>query len=143
MVFWRALGRLILVPMAFLAAGAIATLVAVTLGLERITHAIQGKGEGALGIEGLVDLLIEGRLLASGLTLLPALAVVIVGEVARIRSSVFYIVGGGAALAAIPLIARIGEAGGLVLPAAAVWQVLATAGFAGGFVYWLLAGRRA
>lgn len=129
--------------MAFLAAGAIATLVAVTLGLERITHAIQGKGEGALGIEGLVDLLIEGRLLASGLTLLPALAVVIVGEVARIRSSVFYIVGGGAALAAIPLIARIGEAGGLVLPAAAVWQVLATAGFAGGFVYWLLAGRRA
>lgn len=142
-MFWRALGRLILVPMAFLAAGAIATLVAVTLGLERITHAIQGKGEGALGIEGLVDLLIEGRLLASGLTLLPALAVVIVGEVARIRSSVFYIVGGGAALAAIPLIARIGEAGGLVLPAAAVWQVLATAGFAGGFVYWLLAGRRA
>lgn len=142
-MFWRALGRLILVPVAFLAAGAIATLVAVTLGLERITHALQGKGEGALGIEGLVDLLLEGRLLASGLTLLPALAVVIVGEVARIRSSVFYIVGGGAALAAIPLIARIGEAGGLVLPAAAVWQVLATAGFAGGFVYWLLAGRRA
>jgi hypothetical protein len=24
-----------------------------------------------------------------------------------------------------------------------VWQVLATAGFAGGFVYWLLAGRTA
>ena len=24
-----------------------------------------------------------------------------------------------------------------------VWQVLATAGFAGGFVYWLLAGRNA
>ncbi|MEW5964905.1 MAG: hypothetical protein AB1749_15250 [Pseudomonadota bacterium] len=140
---WRALGRLILVPIAFLAAAAIATLVAVTLGLERITHAIQGKGEGALGIEGLVDLLLEGRLLASGLTLLPALAVAIVGEVARIRSSVYYIVGGGAALAAIPLIARIGEAGDLVLPAAAVWQVLATAGFAGGFVYWLLAGRRA
>lgn len=142
-MFWRALGRLILVPIAFLAAAAIATLVAVTLGLERITHAIQGKGEGALGIEGLVDLLLEGRLLASGLTLLPALAVVIVGEVARIRSSVFYIVGGGAALAAIPLIARLGETEGLVLPAAAVWQVLATAGFAGGFVYWLLAGRRA
>jgi hypothetical protein len=142
-VVWRALGRLILVPVAFLAAAAIATLVAVTLGLERITHAIQGKGDGALGVEGLVDLLLEGRLLASGLTLLPALAVVIVGEVARIRSSVYYIVGGGAALAAIPLLARLGEAGGLVLPAAAVWQVLATAGFAGGFVYWLLAGRRA
>jgi hypothetical protein len=142
-VVWRALGRLILVPVAFLAAAAIATLVAVTLGLERITHAIQGKGDGTLGVEGLVDLLLEGRLLASGLTLLPALAVVIVGEVARIRSSVYYIVGGGAALAAIPLLARLGEAGGLVLPAAAVWQVLATAGFAGGFVYWLLAGRRA
>jgi hypothetical protein len=24
-----------------------------------------------------------------------------------------------------------------------VWQVLATAGFAGGFVYWLVAGRNA
>lgn len=140
---WRALGRLILVPIAFLAAAAIAASVAVTLGLERITHAIQGKGEGALGLEGLVDLLLEGRLLASGLTLLPALAVVIIGEVARIRSSVYYIVGGGVALAAIPLIARIGDAQGLVLPAAAVWQVLATAGFAGGFVYWLLAGRQA
>lgn len=140
---WRTLGRLVVVPLSFLAAAVMAGLVLVTLGLERITHAIQGKGEDGLDVAGLVELVLEGRLLASGLTLLPAIAVVVIGEVARIRSSVFYIVGGGLALAAIPLLARIGEADGLVLPAAAVWQVLATAGFAGGFVYWLLAGRRA
>lgn len=139
---WRTIGRLILVPLAALAAAVVAAFVAVTLGLERITQEIHSKGE-VLEFPELVELVLEGRLLASGLTLLPALAVLIVGEVARIRSSVYYIVGGGLALAAIPLIARIGDAGGLVLPAAAVWQVLATAGFAGGFVYWLLAGRNA
>jgi hypothetical protein len=30
-----------------------------------------------------------------------------------------------------------------VLPDPIVWQVFATAGFAGGFVYWLIAGRNA
>jgi hypothetical protein len=29
------------------------------------------------------------------------------------------------------------------VPPAALWQVLATAGFAGGIVYWLIAGRTA
>lgn len=140
---WRTIGRLILVPLAVLAAGLVAALVAITLGLERFTQAVHGTGGDTLDVRALVDLVLEGRLLASGATLLPALAVVIIGEVARIRSSVYYIVGGGASLAAMPLIARLGEASGLVLPATTVWQVLATAGFAGGFIYWLLAGRRA
>jgi hypothetical protein len=72
------LGRLIVVPIAFVFAALTATVVLLTLGLERVTRA-----------------------------------------------------------------ARIGQTDSLGLPAAAVWQVFATAGFIGGLVYWLLAGRRA
>lgn len=140
-MLWRALGRLIVVPLSFLIAAAAAIFVLVTLGLERITQEAS-RGGGEIGnIELLFDLVWQGGVLASGLTILPALAVIIVGEVTRIRSSVYYIVGGGLALAAIPLIARFGPGGGL--PPAVVWQVFATAGFAGGWIYWLLAGRRA
>ena len=53
-------------------------------------------------------------------------------------------VGGGLALAAVPLVARYGQGGSAMPdPDQLVWQVFATAGFAGGFVYWLLAGRNA
>jgi hypothetical protein len=69
--------------------------------------------------------------------------VVFVGEIARIRSALYYVAGGGAALAAIPLLARIGQSGSFALADQIVWQVFATAGFAGGFVYWLIAGRNA
>ena len=56
----------------------------------------------------------------------PALAVVIVGEVARIRSWLYYIIGGGLALAAIPLLSRINSSGVGTLSDATVWQVFAT-----------------
>jgi hypothetical protein len=143
-MFWSTLWRVIVVPIAFLVSAAFTLFVVVTLGMERITQAMHGKAqEGADSITAILDLLWQGYILASGLTLLPALAVVLIGEVGRIRSAVYYIVGGGAALAAIPLLARLGQGQEMVLPAPVVLQVLATAGFAGGFVYWLLAGRRA
>jgi hypothetical protein len=81
--------------------------------------------------------------LTSALALLPALAIVLIGELARIRSVLYYVVGGGVALALLPLLAGLGMPPAAERPASVVWQVLATAGFAGGFVYWLLAGRRA
>lgn len=140
---WRTVGRLILVPLAFILAAAAAVFVAFSLGLERITQAMHGRGPEADSIDALFELLRQGIALTSALTIVPALLVVIIGEVARIRSSLFYIVGGGAALAAVPLLARFGDAAGFVMPPAAVWQVFATAGFIGGFVYWLLAGRNA
>ena len=68
---------------------------------------------------------------------------VIVGEIARIRSLVYYVAGGGVALAAIPLLARSASGAPSPRPSTLVWQVFATAGFAGGFVYWLIAGRNA
>lgn len=140
---WRTLGRLLWVPVAFLLALLLTGLVLVTLGLERITQAVEGRWQDSDSISGLFELLLQGQMLASGLTLVPALAVVMVGEIARIRSSLYYILGGGLAVAAVPLLARFGEAGAVTMPAAPVWQVLATAGFAGGWLYWLLAGRRA
>jgi hypothetical protein len=89
------------------------------------------------------DLTQQGLLLATGLTLIPALLVVIVGEIARIRSAIYYVAAGGLALAAMPMLARMTESGNVVVPETTVWQVFATAGFAGGFVYWLIAGRNA
>jgi len=53
------------------------------------------------------------------------------------------VAGGGAALAAVPLLARVQQSGAFAMPEHTVWQVFATAGFAGGLVYWLIAGRNA
>ena len=78
---------------------------------------------------------------APALTLLPALAAIIAGEALNVRSWMFYVLAGGGALAAIPFLAGEPEAAGL--PAGQYATIFAAAGFAGGFVYWLMAGRRA
>jgi hypothetical protein len=138
-----ALARLIIVPMAFLIAAVVSGFVLVTLGLERITNFLHSRSAANDPLDTFFDLFTQAHLLVSGLTVLPALLLIVVGEVARIRSAVYYVVGGGGALAAIPLLAHFGQLGPSLVPDATVWQVFATAGFAGGFVYWLLAGRRA
>ena len=139
----RTLGRLILVPVAFCLAAATAAVVAVTLGLEKITVAMSGKEGGAETVQAYWELVMQGGAFIAGLTMLPALAVVIVGEVARIRSWLFYMIGGGLSLGLLPLVAKTGAPDLMTMPPTALWQVLATAGFAGGLVYWLVAGRTA
>lgn len=139
----RTLGRLILVPVAFCLAAATAGVVAVTLGLEKITVAMSGKEGGAETVQAYWELVMQGGAFIAGLTMLPALAVVIVGEVARIRSWLFYMIGGGLSLGLLPLVAKAGAPDLMAMPPTALWQVLATAGFAGGLVYWLVAGRTA
>ena len=94
-------------------------------------------------VEAILDMVGMALRFATVHTLVPALLLVIVGEVARIRSAVYYIVGGGVALAVVPLLTRMGQPTTVLELSPVVWQVLATAGFAGGFVYWLLAGRTA
>lgn len=77
------------------------------------------------------------------LTLLPAVAAAVLGEVARVRSLLYYVMAGGAAAALMPLIAAQSQAvegGGYSAP---YFTIIATAGFAAGFIYWLLAGRNA
>jgi hypothetical protein len=139
----RALWRIIVVAFGFVVAAIIAAIVLVTLGLERATQVAQGKDVLGNSIEGVVDFLQASARLVSAMTLVPALALVVIGEVARIRSALYYVIGGGVALVAIPLFARFATAGGGPMPALMVWQIFATAGFAGGYVYWLVSGRRA
>ncbi|MGC1179484.1 MAG: hypothetical protein WA884_10805 [Methyloceanibacter sp.] len=77
------------------------------------------------------------------LTVLPALVAAVVGEALRLRSWMYYVLAGGAALAAVPMLASAPAVDMPGLPAGQYMTIFAAAGFAGGFVYWLLAGRGA
>jgi hypothetical protein len=113
------------------------------LGHERIVQAMVGRGPDQATIDAAFALFGFTLQLLSVYTLLPAILLVVIGEVARLRGALYYVIGGGATLATVPLLARLQQpASGLDI-SQVVWQVLATAGFAGGFVYWLLAGRNA
>jgi hypothetical protein len=139
----RAVGRVILLPIAFVLAAVVTLFVIFSLGQERVVQAISSRPEGEVPVDALMDILAFVVRFASLYTILPALLLVIIGEAGRIRSAVYYIVGGGAALAVVPLLTRMGQPATALDLSPVVWQVLATAGFAGGFVYWLLAGRTA
>lgn len=76
------------------------------------------------------------------LTALPAFAAAVIGEVLHLRSWMYYVLAGGAALAAIPVLTG-AAAGTQTLPASEYMTIFATAGFAGGLIYWILAGRGA
>jgi hypothetical protein len=140
----RTVGRILLIPFAMLAAALATATVIIVLGQEKIVQAMAGRATDEAVINAALNIFSLVIGLASVQTLLPPLLLVIVGEVARIRSALYYVVGGGISIAIIPLLASLSTpvaiASGLN---PVVWQVLATAGFAGGFVYWLLAGRTA
>jgi hypothetical protein len=140
----RTVGRLlIVVPFAMLLAAIASLFVFTTLGLERVTTFLHMNPVEIENPDQVFAVMDQGLILVASVTLIPALLLVIVGEIARIRSIIYYVAGGGLALAAIPLLARYGQAGAATAPEAIVWQIFATAGFAGGFVYWLIAGRNA
>jgi hypothetical protein len=139
----RALGRVILLPIAFVLAALVTLYVILSLGQERLVQAATGRGPDEVTIGAGFDLLRLAYSFASVHALVPALLLAIVGEVARVRSAIYYVVGGGLALAIVPLLNRLDQPATALSLSPVVWQVLATAGFAGGFVYWLLAGRNA
>jgi len=136
------IGRIIWVGIAFILSGLVCAFVIVTLGLERITRYVQGFDDPEMTLNGGFELMAGGLLLLQAVTLLPAIVLVLIGEIARIRSVYYYVVCAGIAAVSAPLLARLGE-GTMQIPAIAVWQVFATGGFIAGFVYWLLAGRNA
>ncbi len=140
-MFGRLLGRLIVVPFGFILAGITAAIVLVGIAQEKLAVAARDVGgEQVLGfLEPLLKLAVS---LFSVQTLLLPLLLVVAGEVARIRHLAYYLVGMGAAYALIPVMAKIGTEDGIG-SLTAIWPIFATAGFAGGLVYWLIAGRRA
>ena len=139
----RAVGRIILLPIAFLLAAAATLYVVISLGQERVVQALSARSSDEVPIGAVFDLVGIALRFVSIHTLLPPLLLVIVGEVARIRSSLYYIIGGGVALAVVPLLTRMAQPMTVLEISPGVWQVLAVAGFTGGFVYWLIAGRNA
>jgi hypothetical protein len=80
---------------------------------------------------------------APALTSLPALVAVVAGEVLKLRSWMYYVLAGGAALAVIPLLVGTRNADAQAVAGSKYMAIFLTAGFAGGLVYWLLAGRNA
>ena len=127
-------------------------------GLEWLARTAAAEAApGATAVEGwltlankVVDQTAASLPVATVFTLVPGLIVLIVAEVARIRSLTYYLACGGIAFAALPVILR-ATAGATAASAAAAatpWQtpfllLIATGGFLAGAVYWLLAGRRA
>jgi hypothetical protein len=77
------------------------------------------------------------------MTLLPALAVVVAGEIAKVRSVLYYVLGGGIAAAIMPVIMAPPDMAASPTYSAQYFAIIATAGFAGGFIYWLISGRNA
>jgi hypothetical protein len=55
----------------------------------------------------------------------------------------YYVLAGGASLAAVPLLVNREGSDFAVVAASQYMAIFLAAGFAGGFVYWLLAGRNA
>jgi len=138
----RTIGRLLWVAIAFFIAMFAAMTVLMTLGLETLTPGMKNFDDADLMFDA-YDFLWTGTAVVSAATLVPAVLVVVVGEIGRIRSWLYYMLGGGVALLVIPLFAQIDTAQMPQLSLPSLWQVFATAGFAGGLVYWLLAGRNA
>ena len=98
---------------------------------------VRHGGEAALGF-----VLFAGTV-TPALTALPALLAVVIGEILRLRSWIYYVLAGGAALAAIPLLIAPTSADLPSIFASQYLTIFAAAGFAGGLIYWLLAGARA
>ncbi len=139
----RAMGRLLLVPLGFLLGILTSLTVLLSLGLERMTQTLHAGLDAIAGWERLFDALQGFYGIITAATIVPVLILIIAGEVVRIRSALFYVIGGGVSLGSLPLLARAGSLGEGLAQAGLVWQVFATAGFAGGLVYWLIAGRSA
>ena len=137
------LARIVLVPLGLILAAAAAGFVLVTLGSERFIQEISNESYDGETLVILRGLFAQGAAIVSAVSVIPALGVVIIGEVARIKSLLYYMVGGGLAVASAPLLAGFMESQALAMPNATVLQIAASAGFFGGFVYWLIAGRSA
>jgi predicted cobalt transporter CbtA len=96
------------------------------------------------GADRIFGIVLFAGTVTPALTILPAFAAIIAGEVLRIRSWMFYVLAGGASLVAVPLLISSPRADDIQsLPASPYMSIFAAAGFVGGFVYWLLAGARA
>lgn len=143
----RMIGRMASVTFGFAAglAGGGATLL--FLVGERWAAASAGHEEVGMfdAASQLFDFVVFAVTFSPALAFLSPLLVVTVGEVLRIRSLLYYVAASGLAAAALPMATAPAGAGSgaLLMSHAQHVAVMATAGFAAGLSYWLVAGRRA
>jgi hypothetical protein len=100
----------------------------------------------ALGMQSVVvwGVVMVGAAVIGGIAMLPALLVIALTEGFTLRSSLIYAaLGGVLALSLSYGLDFAGYSGDAENPPVREREVLAAAGIAGGFVYWLFAGRKA
>ncbi len=93
----RIVGRIIVVAFAFFLATLAAGFVLFTLGLERVTGELHRLGSDNDTISTSLSMMDQGLALVAGVSIIPTLLVIFTGEIARIRSLVYYVAGGGRA----------------------------------------------
>lgn len=141
----RGILRIFVVGFAFFLSALISMTMLVILGGRELARLFTGTTEADPVFGLLFD--IWGAILFAGaigpaFTVLPALAAVIIAEVVRIRSVIYYMLTGGLAVLAIPLLYETEE--GITGTVNTHYMILFSAcGFIAGFVYWLIAGRKA
>ncbi|MEZ5922791.1 MAG: hypothetical protein R3D57_00230 [Hyphomicrobiaceae bacterium] len=140
----RSIGRVIWVALALVIAVLAGAVVLGFVGLERFTAAMHDAEPSSPLNQwmDLADVLLRVTEWGAALSILPAVVAVVIGELARIRSLVYWVAAGGVAAVAMPILHGLAAPDpSLAVPATALMQILATAGFAAGIVYWALAGR--
>lgn len=147
-MIWPTIGRALAVLFGFLLAVLSGAIVLFLIGAqwaarEATSYLSENTDEMSLLINEGLGIFAFIFTVAPALTLLPAILAIVVGEIARIRSLLFYVLAGGAAAAVMPLISMPQQAAENASYTTPYFTMLATAGFAAGFVYWLIAGRKA
>jgi hypothetical protein len=127
--------RVLVVIAAFLVASFVAAFVIAFGVLMEWQEIIAGTGAGWL-VVGFFGLIVS----AEGL--LPAMLLIVLTEALRIRSSLFYAAAGGIGLVALYYGVGLAEREPNVLIGRDL-EIMAGAGIAAGFAYWLIAGRKA
>jgi hypothetical protein len=145
-VIVRTFFRIVWVATAFLIAAAVALAVLFGLGAVWVGDGLRAAAPNdPLLKDGapIFGLMLFAGTVGPALTALPGLIAVVAGEVLKLRSWIYYVLAGGASLAVIPILGAPPSADLAAIAGSHAMTVFAAAGFAGGFVYWLLAGARA
>jgi len=150
-MIWPAIRRILAVLFAFTLACVAALAVLFAVGADWAARELAAQSsQFAPPREAPEDVFLRGvgfiaffATVAPTLSVLPGLAAAIVGEVGKIRAALYYVCAGGLAMIVMPLSYIVENAPAQAVPSAQYLTIYATAGFAAGLVYWLIAGRNA
>lgn len=136
------IGRLIVLTFAFLMASFVAGLIVV---VAILFPEFADLGTGVIDQNALDVVIGFGFIFVSGFALLPALLIALITEAFSIRSVLAYAIGGGLVGAAcylglVPFDPDTLHFDGIVRRHL---EIMTGAGIVGGFIYWMIAGRRA